>query len=306
MYFTSDAFPNDVALVNACANNLDSFRIKKGILRMSEVVDSNVYLNMNSHYNVHGFRNYSVVLTDFLRQIERQSNRVFPSSKESELWENKVLMHDVFDKVGIKSPETGIIDLDNIERVNIPFDYPFLIKEVHSSGSKGVHKVSNKNEFDLLLSSNKIRRKNKHVLIQRLLNMDRDLRVIIIGKEIVLHYWRINYSNYWKPTSTKHGSGVDFDYFPEEWRNHILHQFQKLNIHTGAFDIVWEGNDYSKEPYFLEVSPSYQPNPLPPKGLKKSYGQFKKDFQLRNGWDSEFIKLIQQTKDRLIKAYLNN
>jgi len=305
-YFISDAFANDVALLNAVAANLDSFKIKRGTLGMREVSNCRVFLNMNSLFNVHGFRNYAVVLKDFLCQLERQSNQVFPSSHEAEFWENKVFMHRKFEKLGIKSPETLIFDLDSREMDQPNFPYPFLIKEVHSAGSLGVHKVADKGQFLTLINSTEIRKKNRHVLVQRLLRMDRDLRVIIVGDEIVVYYWRINKSSEWKPTSTKHGSGVDFEFFPEEWREHIVTEYKKLGIRTGAFDVVWEDNDYTNPPYFLEVSPSYQPNPLPPENLKTSYGKYKSSFGFTDGWDSRFIKLIQYTKDKLVREYLKD
>ena len=166
-----------------------------------------------------------------------------------------------------------------------------------------MYKVANEKEYARLVSSEKLQSKNRHVLVQELLDMDRDLRVILIGDEIVLHYWRINTAREWKPTSTKHGSLVDFDYFPEQWREHIVSEFNKLNIQTGAFDLVWENNDYNMEPYFLEVSPSYQPNPEPPGNLKQTYGQYKARFQARNGWDEKFIKTLQKIKNRLVEEY---
>ncbi|WP_264291210.1 hypothetical protein [Aliarcobacter butzleri] len=38
---------------------------------------------------------------------------------------------------------------------------------------------------------------------------------------------------------------------------------EKFNLDTGAFDIAWNNDDLNTEPYFLEVSPFYQPNPIP-------------------------------------------
>ena len=71
---------------------------------------------------------------------------------------------------------------------------------------------------------------NKKLILQRLLNMRRDLRVILVGNEIILHYWRINLSDEWKPTSTGFGSQVDFENFPENWRSWIIDSFNKLKI----------------------------------------------------------------------------
>ena len=56
----------------------------------------------------------------------------------------------------------------------------------------------------------------------------------------------------------------------------ILNTANKLEIDTGALD-TWQNDDTETEPYFLEVSPYYQPNPAPEFDLDKlSYGAWKK------------------------------
>ena len=52
------------------------------------------------------------------------------------------------------------------------------------------------------------------IIVQELLNIRKDLRVIVIGNEIFLHYWRINLGGEWRPTSTGFGSKVDFINYP--------------------------------------------------------------------------------------------
>ena len=118
-------------------------------------------------------------------------------------------------------------------------------------------------------------KENEVLIKQQLINMRKDLRVILVGGEIVHYYWRINLSGEWKPTSTSFGSKVDFGNFPEQWRQHIIDTFKKLELTAGAFDITWEGDDLSQEPLYLEVSPVFQPNPKI-EMRDKSYAYFKK------------------------------
>lgn len=305
-YFYSDAFINDCALLNAVSNSCDDIRLVIGCRKMNYISDSKVFLNMSNRYNFNDFRNYSNSLVYFIQQLEEQNNLVIPSSKEALLWENKVYMHETFDNLEINSPTTEIVNLHYPNLTSFSkFEYPFLIKEVHSAGSNGVYKVDDQVTLNILLNDSGIKKRNKYILVQKLLNMDRDLRVIIIGDKIVLHYWRINKNDQWKPTSTKHGSKVDFDFFPMEWRDYILTQFKKLKITTGAFDIVWEDNDYKKEPIFLEISPSYQPNPRPRDYSIISYGKYKESFHI-NGWDKDLVEIIFKLKKDLIDQYLNN
>jgi hypothetical protein len=301
-YFYSDAFANDMALMSAVSNRYSDFRLIVGTRKMNRICDSNVFINLNSRFNFKQFRNYSSALVNFVRELEDQNNNVYPSSKEALFWENKVYMHTKFSELNIKNPDTEFWNLDNLSVDLDSKNYPFLIKEIHSAGSNGVHKVNNKEQLISIISDKGIRRGNKFVLSQNLLEMDRDLRVIIIGKEIVLFYWRINQGKDWKPTSTKHGSKVDFGNFPELWRDHIINEFLKLGVTAGAFDLVWENNDLTKPPHVLEVSTSFQPNPKPPSNLNVSYGQYKAGVSI-NGWDKRFVDIVFELKKKLIACY---
>ena len=69
--------------------------------------------------------------------------------------------------------------------------------------------------------------------------MRKDLREILVGVDIVHYYQRINKLDNWKPTSMSYGCDVDFDFFPENERSHIIETFKKLDLSSGASDITW-------------------------------------------------------------------
>jgi glutathione synthase/RimK-type ligase-like ATP-grasp enzyme len=304
IYFSSDAFANDIALLSAVAIKYPDYKLIIGTRKMNRNFDSNIFINLSYRFNFNYYRNYSSALVNFIKELEDQNNIVYPSSKEALLWENKLYMHSKFTELSIKNPETEYLNLDclNINEDYESKSYPLLIKEIHSAGSIGVHLVKNREQFNIIIRRKDIRRRNKFVLVQKLLKMDRDLRVIIIGEEIVLFYWRINQGKDWKPTSTKNGSRVDFENFPEQWRNHIIDEFLKLGVTAGALDLVWEDNNFTNPPYVLEVSTSFQPNPKPPSNLRVSYGQYKTGVSI-NGWDRRFVDIVFDLKKKLVDCY---
>ena len=74
--------------------------------------------------------------------------------------------------------------------------------------------------------------------------MKRDLRVIIVNDEIVLHYWRINNSvNGSQPLQVMEVLWTLI--FFQKSGEVIMDVFFKLKIRTGAFDICWEKDDLS-------------------------------------------------------------
>lgn len=143
------------------------------------------------------------------------------------------------------------------------------------------------------------------MIVQELLNIRRDLQVILVGNEIVWHYWRINPSEQWKPKAANYGSRVDFGNFPEKWRSWIVEQFQRLEMTTGAFDIAWQKDDLETEPFVLEVSLVYQPNPKPKlaKNLE-NYGRWKKSLGLADSYQIAYIDLEFFIQAKLAESLL--
>lgn len=253
-------------------------------------------------YNTFKFSNYVNSMIFVTENLENQKNDVFPNFNEVKLWENKGYMHDFFELNNIRTPQTTVVNLDgSIDCLKI-FDFPYLLKEEHSCSSNGVHKITKWEDLEFVENKFQLTINNRKVIIQKLLNIRRDLRVIIVGSEIVLHYWRINLSSEWKPTTTGLGSRVDFGNFPEKWRIWIFDQFNKLNIRTGAFDIAWEDDNMQSEPYILEVSPFYQPNPVPRNNIDLvNYGKWKKSIRIINSYQESMIDVIFKIQSHFVK-----
>ena len=300
-YFGSDSFIWDMATIYSFLQEGLNFRIVMGN-GIGKYFDKKIFFSINNLYNVYQFSNYTSILLHITSQLEEQGNAVFPKYAETIFWENKAYMHEQFNMARVHEPATRIMT-SVIDILNSDLKYPFLIKEEHSCSSEGLHKISNYAELIDVVCDDNFVRSNKHIIVQELINMRKDLRVILVKGEIVLHYWRINNGKEWLPTSTSYGSSVDFDFFPEQWRPHIINTFQSLNLVTGAFDITWQNDDLSTEPIYLEVSPFYEPNPrMDIKGI--AYSFYKQHFQLFNSWDAKYVDIVFKIKQKQVKAYL--
>lgn len=270
-YFLSSRLLLDIGTIRSISKRGFDFSIfiskKIGILE-----NKIIFISVGRDFNTMGFNNYTFILKSIISGLEKQGNIVVPSLNEFLYWENKVYMYNRFAELNISHPATVIID-KNSELGKITFPFPFLLKESHSAGGVGVHKIS-----DLLQLNRVIRQvKDEKVIIQKLMEMRRDLRVTFVGSEIVNFYWRINNDIDWRPTSTDQGSSVDFVNFPDQWKEFLINEFLKLNLSTGAFDVAWENDDLDSLPLILEVSPSYQLNPSITNKLNlENYGKFKK------------------------------
>jgi glutathione synthase/RimK-type ligase-like ATP-grasp enzyme len=289
-YISSSMFVKDLATINYHIKNKIPFKIVFG-KNIGKYNNKKIYFSLGQYFNFHGFKNHTSVVHYLSNQLEQQGNILVPNSKEILYWENKLYMHQKFDELGIKTPISEILLTNNLPNNN-SLNFPFLLKIPHSASSAGVFKIDNQLELYKLLSETFIA-DNPEIIKQELLNIKKDLRVTLVGEEIVLHYWRVNESKEWKPTSTSHGSKVDFITFPEKWRTHIVETFKKTGLSTGAFDVTWQNDDLETEPYFLEVSPTYSPNPnTEPEKYGVTYSQFKKKLKLNNSYLESYIKLV--------------
>lgn len=287
---------HDLGIINALIQLEIPFKIQVG--RNIGSYNNKIIHFCNSHefVNPYGFTNYSEFIVNLVKQLESQGNEVILSSAEIEFWENKAYMHEQFYDKKISQPETLIQDLNQDYRHLKEREYPCLVKEIHSCGGKGLYKIASYSEMLIILKKLEAKGYSK-VLVQKLINMRKDFRVIVIGDEIFLHYWRNNSSTEWQPTSTSKGSTVDFDTFPEQWRTYIIESTKKLGLRTAAYDITWENDDITTMPIVLEVSPSFQPNPPTPLKYKNlAYRDYKKKLLGKDAFYIGRVNIVFETE----------
>lgn len=301
MYLFSSSLVNDLALCNAMVDTGKKFRIVLGRKKIAEIHDSKIYHNLSHLFNESKEDDdQSKAVVSFQESALSRSNTLVPHQRDSKYWENKLFMYRQFVKLDIPHPKSVLVDSNGtIPEVN-ELQFPLLFKPAHSCASKGIEKLDSREQFEELLETTQYR----EFILQEWIDMRRDLRLIYIGDELVVHYWRINNKSEWKPTSTSHGSTVDFNSLPDKWMPFIFDQYKKLGLTTGAFDITWRNDDLSTKPLFLEVSPSYLPNPAPVgKFSNLPYSEFKKCLFGRDAHYKHYADLVYATKKQLINAY---
>ncbi len=290
-FFKDDQFVNYLALIHSLSNHGVKFNLSS-TNKLGKFSNKNIFIRYAKELDPFKFSNYTQTVHFFCKQLEEQKCVVYPKSEEVLYWENKGFMTQKFFEHDISTPKTFLINHANeINSINLP--YPFLIKEEHSSSSEGLYKINSKEELDKYFKDSDYFSRNKFLIVQELLNMRRDLRVILVGDKVVHYYWRINRSDKWRPTASSFGNDIDFTSFPEQWREFIVEQFKRLNISTGAFDIAWRDDDLSTTPLMLEVSPTYQPNPaVDLSNTKLSYGEYKDKLLFKNSYESKFVDIV--------------
>lgn len=243
--------------------------------------------------------------------IER-SRPIAPSSHEVSFLENKIHMHAEFDRTGVRAPRT-IVAHDERELLAAcdEIGLPAIIKGPFSYYSLHVHRLTTRDELDTLRrhlaapTPGEYERTLRYpVLVQQFIDLRRDMRLIVVANKIVLSYWRVNSKKEWVSTATRFGSKVYFEQIPERWHDYVIAMFGRLGMRWAAIDIAWDHDDLETEPYVLEVSPCFDPNPAPPPRFHDDYYSYKFDTRLRDNWHLDYWNAIKMVAGRQVDLVL--
>jgi gamma-F420-2:alpha-L-glutamate ligase len=119
------------------------------------------------------------------KQLEQLGVEVFNSSLVSEICNNKALTHQYLAAHHIPMLDTLFYSIDilkNSPSINIPYNFPFIIKEVSGRGGKQVYYINHADDFQQTV-------KNIHssqIIVQKVAtHKGKDLRVFVIGNKVI-------------------------------------------------------------------------------------------------------------------------
>ncbi|MFD2671830.1 ATP-grasp domain-containing protein [Marinicrinis sediminis] len=170
---------------------------------------------------------------------------IFPSIQTIHLGHNKIEMtralqmivpeHVPYTEIVSNTPEHQQMILDT-------FSFPFVAKEVKNSRGQGVFLIRNRAEFKAYAD------RNDSLYIQMYIPTHQDLRVCVVGREIVTAYWRVAEGNFLH--NVAQGGTISLDHIPAKALDLVLQTAEKLQIDHAGFDLIFDGDT----PYFLEFN----------------------------------------------------
>jgi hypothetical protein len=237
---------------------------------------------------------HSQNLSNLIENIEDGGRKVFPSSKDILFWENKLYMHQRMIEKNLRHPKSKLcklIELSDYDALATELGVPFLIKSPDGYSSNGLFLVKNIDDFKKVVPAD-------NVIAQEFLNITMDLRLIMVDGVTESFYWRKNPPvKEWKPTATSGGATVQFHNLPISAESLGEEIYKLFGVHTFGADICWRNDDLTSEPYVLEFSPIYQPNPIPSgKIVSLRYSDYKEKtiFDYDNGFEELVAELFSK------------
>jgi len=186
--------------------------------------------------------------------------RIFPSLSSYHLGYSKDEMTYAFQAVCPEhTPYTRILpNTDSaFEQILDEFTFPLVAKEVRNAEGRGVFLVENRRD----LADYKSR--NSMLYVQELLPIDRDVRVVVVGREVVTAYWRIAPPDGFH-NNVAQGGEVSFDAVPGEVISLAQRVAIELDIDYAGFDVALVDG----YPYLLEFNMRFGNDALRRQGIR--------------------------------------
>lgn len=167
--------------------------------------------------------------------------RIFPSPASYHLGADKVQMTRALWAVCPEHvPQTLIeaSDARGSESVLQTFPFPFVAKDIRHSMGRGVHLIGNAGDWRRYVEANTI------LYAQELLPIERDLRVVVIGRHAVAAYWRQR-PDWGFHTNVARGGRIVTANVPAPATALAERVAATLGIDHAGFDIAWvDGHPY--------------------------------------------------------------
>ncbi|MEN6325922.1 MAG: hypothetical protein ABFD18_06920 [Syntrophomonas sp.] len=166
--------------------------------------------------------------------------QIFPSINSYHLGHDKVEMTRVlqaafpenvpYTRIAASNPEA-------VEEIKEEFYFPLVAKEIRNSMGQGVYLIENE------VGLKDYARNNEVLYIQEKLPVDRDLRVVYVGNQVLTAYWRIAAAGSFHNNIAR-GASYSFEDIPRGALELVAKIAGTLGINHAGFDVAVVGDRY--------------------------------------------------------------
>lgn len=186
--------------------------------------------------------------TFYAELFDAMGKETFPSYHTYKCVQDKIKQTALFDLLEIPHPRTRVF-YGKRQKSNIHnhFKFPFIAKIPRGSAmGRGVYLIRNSEDLLSYCSLTNV------AYIQEYIPSDRDIRVVVIGNEIVHAYWRIAPPDDFR-SNVAVGATISFDPVPQNILDLALDTARKCQWNDVGIDIV----DDNGALYVLEANMKY-------------------------------------------------
>jgi ribosomal protein S6--L-glutamate ligase len=177
-----------------------------------------------------------------------QGKATFPTAHTYRYVQNKIKQTALFKLMGIPHPRTHVYyGRQQQRRIRTEFAFPFVAKVARGSAlGRGVYLIRNDDQLAAYLADNRV------AYIQQYLPIDRDIRVVVIGAQVVHAYWRVARAGDFR-TNVSAGGRIRLDAVPQAAKDLALSTARRCGWDDVGLDIC----RYQDRFYLLEANMKY-------------------------------------------------
>ena len=186
--------------------------------------------------------------TFYAHLFDAMGKATFPSYHTYKCVQDKIMQTALFELLELPHPRTRVF-YGNRQKKTIQdyFKYPFIAKIPRGSAmGRGVFLIQNRHDLDSYLDQ------TDAAYIQEYLPVDRDMRIVVIGRRIVHAYWRIAAVDDFR-TNVALGGTISLDSIPDNARELAL----DTALACGWDDVGIDICEYNGQLYVLEGNMKY-------------------------------------------------
>lgn len=187
---------------------------------------------------------------------------IFPSLSSYHIGHNKIEQTRVLQTVCPgNTPETIILEnsASNADSIWQHFAGSFVAKLPKSSEGRGVFLIESRSDWRTYCAMSDV------LYAQEFLPIDRDMRIVVIGDNVIGGYWRLQSDNGFH-NNIAQGGRLDFSPLPPNAVATVLQIARRLKINHGGFDVAMVGD----RPYILEFNRLFGNHGLIEQGIKSA------------------------------------
>ena len=186
--------------------------------------------------------------------------RIFPSIASYHIGHNKIEQTRAFQLLCPNhTPDTHILrnTPENAEWLWESLYTPFVAKDPHSCEGRGVFLIEERAQWRQYCANSAV------LYTQEYLPIDRDLRLVVIGKKVVAGYWRLQ-SDRGFHNNIAMGGQLDFSPLPAPAVALVETVARQLDLNHGGFDVAMVG----QHPYLIEYNRLFGNGGLVEQGIR--------------------------------------
>ena len=186
--------------------------------------------------------------TFYAELFDAMGKETFPSYHTYKCVQDKIKQTALFDLLQIPHPRTRVFYGKRQKKtIGDHFVFPFIAKIPRGSAmGRGVYLIKNQEDLQTYFNISNV------AYIQEYLPSDRDLRIVIIGSQVVHAYWRIAPAGDFR-SNVAVGATVSLDPVPQNALELALDTAQRCQWNDVGIDIV----QYKGEFFILEANMKY-------------------------------------------------